>query len=263
MDEKLKETYSKILLEDLEKVLERNQSKIEEIVESTIKKYKTFANCAPRYRSESINEVASALAKAQSSICIAGMSKENDYFKKGYADLAEICRVSRGPLSSSGLAVSQCVQEDDTGMWLETLLIHTSGQFLSSRVRLKPIKNDIQSLGSYITYMKRYCLSALAGIFTGDEDDDGEAAVALSRDVVARGTALSSMYNPKEQPSETITKEQREEIEYELKGEDDLAYDFLNAYHLRNIADLPKKHFITVIRRIRERKQLRDGLRKD
>ena len=253
------ESANKDSNKDLRETLEAVALKIEELIVLT----KTIRAPSSINRSDSINEIAAAMAKAQGSIVVAGLSKENPFFKSRYADLAEICRVSRAPLSMNGLAMSQSVQEDNTGMWLVSLLMHTSGQYLSSNVRIKPIKNDVQSLGSYITYMKRYCWAALIGVVTGDEDDDGEEAIAMSRDVVARGTALSTKYDPKEQPSETITKEQREEIEYELQGEDELAYDFLNAYHLRNIADLPKKHFITVIRRIRERKQLRDGLRKE
>lgn len=213
-------------------------------------------------RSTNINEIAAALAKAQSAMCVAGLSKENPFFKSRYADLAEICRVSRPHLTANGLAVAQCVNENEEGMWLETLLLHTSGQFLSSNAKIKPIKNDIQSFGSYLTYLKRYCLASLIGVVSGDEDDDGEEAVSATRDTNVRFYRENQLNKQKEPPLEKITKEQVEQIEYELDGENDLAREFLKAYDIHNVADLPKKDFYVVIKIIRAKKQLKESIYK-
>ena len=58
--------------------------------------------------------------------------------------------------------------------------MHASGQWIKSKARHNPPKNDIQSLASYNTYLKRMCYTSIIGLATG-EDDDGEAAVAPTR----------------------------------------------------------------------------------
>jgi hypothetical protein len=65
--------------------------------------------------------------------------------------------------------------------YLVTILMHASGQWIKSKARHNPLKNDIQSLASYNTYLKRMCYTSLVGVVTGDEDDDGQAAVAQSK----------------------------------------------------------------------------------
>jgi hypothetical protein len=125
-------------------------------------------------RSENINELAAALAKAQGDMANASKDKTNPHFKSSYADLASIWDAIRGPLSKHGLAVLQMPFEDDKGrISLETMISHSSGQFLSTTYCLPPTKGDVQGFGSAITYMKRY---ALTGLGVAPEDDDGNAA---------------------------------------------------------------------------------------
>lgn len=127
-------------------------------------------------RSEAINELSAALAKAQGEMENASKDKQNPHFKSAYADLASIWDAIRGPLSKHGLAVLQMPFEDDKGrISLETMISHSSGQFISTTYCLPPMKADVQGLGSAITYMKRY---ALTGLGVAPEDDDGEGAVA-------------------------------------------------------------------------------------
>lgn len=211
-------------------------------------------------QSYEINELTAALAKAQAEIEVAGRKETNPFFKSKYADLAELIKVSRPALTKNGLAVIQQIITDDDGMtWLHTIMTHSCGQWIETRMRVIPIKNDPQSFGSCVTYLRRYCYSALVNIAVSDEDDDGEAAMYDQRQVFAKGTALNTKYNPKENIQETITKEQREEMEYELESYTDIAEMIMDGFKIRSIADMPKSKFMAAIQRVREIKNAREG----
>jgi hypothetical protein len=211
-------------------------------------------------RSKDVNELYAAMAKAQSDMDVAYMSSENPYFKNKYADLTEIVRVSRPALTKNGLAVLQQILPNDEGQnVLYTILTHSSGQFIESAMKVLPQKTDVQSIGSYITYLRRYCYATLIGVVVSDEDDDGEVAVAETRRLVAKGTAINTKYSPGENRLETITKEQLEELEYELSEFPDLATQVLEGLRIQNLADMPKSKFLVGLTRIREIKQTRNG----
>lgn len=126
-------------------------------------------------KSEQINELASALAKAQADIKPASKNVENTFFKSSYADLASVWDACRVALTKNGLSVSQIVESDDGCiLCIHTVLMHTSGQFVSGIFRVKPSKSDPQSMGSATTYARRYALSAIVGV--APEDDDGNRA---------------------------------------------------------------------------------------
>lgn len=128
-------------------------------------------------QSEQIDQLATALSKAQGAMKSAAKSKENPFFKSHYADLPAVWEACRDALSKNGLAVIQTTQFDGTETWLETTLAHSSGQWMRSRYPVRPAKPDPQGLGSALTYSRRYALMAMVGVVAEDEDDDGEAAV--------------------------------------------------------------------------------------
>ena len=125
-------------------------------------------------RSESINEIAAALAKAQAVIVAAEKNAENPHFKSNYADLAAVWNACRLPLSKNGLSITQVHVNEGQGVILESLLMHSSGQWILSRLPLMMLKQDMQGLGSATTYARRYALAAMAGV--AQEDDDGNGA---------------------------------------------------------------------------------------
>ena len=125
--------------------------------------------------SENINEIATALAKAQGEIKGATKDSENPHFKTRYADLASVWEACRAALSANGIAVIQAPTIDSEGnVCVETLLCHSSGQWMRSDLSVRPAKADAQAVGSVITYLRRYALAAMVGV--APEDDDGEAA---------------------------------------------------------------------------------------
>lgn len=125
-------------------------------------------------RSEQINELAAALTRAQAAMDTAKRTAENQFFKSSYADLASVWATCREPLTKNGLSVVQTTDSTLEGEFLETLLMHSSGQWVGGRIAIKPVKNDPQGVGSAMTYARRYALMAIVGI--ASEDDDGNEA---------------------------------------------------------------------------------------
>ncbi|OEC87854.1 MULTISPECIES: ERF family protein [Methanobacterium] len=117
-----------------------------------------------------------ALCKVQEEITNPIAEATNPFFKSKYATLSSILNLVRPLLSKNGLYLYQNAGNDENYVYIETKLIHTSGEYLqSSRLYLKPDKKTPQGIGSTITYGRRYQLAAVLGICDQD-DDDGNAA---------------------------------------------------------------------------------------
>jgi hypothetical protein len=144
-------------------------------------------------------------------------------------------------------------------MILHTILSHESGQWIESRMRIIPPKSDVRTLDSFITSLKRCAYGAIVGIVGSDDDDDGEYATATEREVFAKGTALNTKYNPKDNKLEVITKEQLNEVIYELEDHEDIAEQLLDGLRIQNLADIPKDKYMLTINRIRSIKKIRNG----
>ena len=134
-------------------------------------------------KSDQINELAAALSKAQSAIQPAAKDAENLGFKNAktgkpsrYADLAAVWDACRAQLAANGLSVSQLPTEAEAGRAaLTSILMHASGQYISTTVSMRLIQDTPHGTGSALTYLRRYALAALVGV-VADEDDDGNAA---------------------------------------------------------------------------------------
>lgn len=126
-------------------------------------------------KSEQINELATALSKAQAEMKGAIKDSKNPFFKSSYADLSSVWDACRGPLTKNGLSIVQtnCGDSPET-LTVCTTLLHSSGQWISSQLTGKPVKNDPQAIGSAYTYYRRYALAAMVGV--SPEDDDGNSA---------------------------------------------------------------------------------------
>lgn len=127
-------------------------------------------------KSESIAELAKALSKAQGDFDHAKKDSAGPFAKSFYADLANVIDAAKKPLADNGLAVSQIIVADENGnVNLETILMHASGEWISGTYPVRPVKTDPQSMGSAITYARRYSFSAITGI-AADDDDGNEAS---------------------------------------------------------------------------------------
>lgn len=126
--------------------------------------------------SENINEIATALAKAQGEIQNPAKNRVNPHFKSKYADIADGLDVIRPTLSKFGIAFVQATELHEDMVILRTRMIHTSGQWLESTY---PVGRFVkhQELGASLTYAKRQALFSIVGV-AGDDDDDGNSATA-------------------------------------------------------------------------------------
>lgn len=122
-----------------------------------------------------MKNIASALVKAQREFGPALKSSTNPHFKSRYADLAACVEAVIDSLNSNGIALIQKTHQVETGVAVETIFVHESGEQLSNGMLHVPAsKNDPQGYGSALTYARRYSLMAACGI--APEDDDGNAA---------------------------------------------------------------------------------------
>ena len=126
-------------------------------------------------KSESIVALAAALAKAQGEVENASKNAANPHFKSRYADLAEVLNTVRPVFAKHGLAVTQFPSFDGGVAHVETILTHSSGEWMAGTASAPVSKQDAQGVGSAITYLRRYSLAAVAGI--AQEDDDANGAV--------------------------------------------------------------------------------------
>jgi hypothetical protein len=126
-------------------------------------------------QSEQIELLAAALVKAQGDLRNPPKDNINPHFKSRYSDLATVRETVVPVLAQHGLAVSQVLANLNGSPALTTLLVHTSGQWISGTVPLLVPKGSMQDLGSAVTYARRYGLLAITGT-VGDDDDDGNAA---------------------------------------------------------------------------------------
>lgn len=159
-------------------------------------------------KSENIDLLATALSKAQAEIVGAKKDSQNPFFKSSYADLHSVIEAIREPFAKNGLSYSQLTDFDEKGTFVETILMHSSGQWLISSYPIISVKPDPQSMLAALTYARRGCLSAISGV--AQIDDDGNTA--SNREIVKENanttiitdkpqTTFGGGYVPRDKPA--------------------------------------------------------------
>ena len=123
-----------------------------------------------------MSDAIKALVKAQKEMGAVIKNTPNPHLKSKYADLGAVLDACQTALHGNGFAIIQPSGKDEHGAFVDTVLAHESGEKLSSRVYLVVGKQDMQGVGSAITYARRYGLLGMTGL--APEDDDGEATKA-------------------------------------------------------------------------------------
>jgi hypothetical protein len=167
---------------------------------------KLLVDKAPAFTfSEEIDKIFPAFVSFQNKLGYAEKKVENSFFKSKYADISEVLKVIKEPLVNNKLAIMQfpttldfvdsTVKEQvlkqysgQHGSWeklvwtgkyklipvkevqVTTLIIHESGQWIKSQYSEIPEDNSHHARGKAITYARRYCLNAICGIASEDED---------------------------------------------------------------------------------------------
>ena len=125
--------------------------------------------------SEQILKIAPDFLKAQKELGSAKKNAENPFFHSSYADLNAVISSIKESLNNANISVLQPIGHDEQGNYVETMLLHTSGEYFSGKMLITPIKADPQAEGSAITYARRYGLQSM--VLLPAEDDDGETAM--------------------------------------------------------------------------------------
>ena len=167
---------------------------------------------------QELNELAKALATAQSEYEEVKQTGYNPHLKNKYSTLDDLINAVRSALARNGLSLVQSIGHNTDGdTTMTTMLIHESGQYLSDTAIVNSVKanrgiNEMQALGSTLTYMRRYAASAMLWV-GGQPDDDGNTSVSSGK----QKKAGSRPYSPKELKSQIslgITKKKSENFSY-------------------------------------------------
>jgi hypothetical protein len=191
-------------------------------------------------QSESVKELNTALAKAQGELFAAKKDSINPHFKSKYADLASVWEACREALSSNGLSVTQMPAEFQNNiMTLVTRISHSSGEWLEQTMTCPVGKPDPQGIGSCLTYMRRYALAAVVGVYQDDDD------------------ANSASYAPKERPA-TLTDDELAKIKVlSVATHSDVA-KIAQFYGKKELHEIERLHFNKIVEQL-EKKMKKEG----
>lgn len=196
-------------------------------------------------RSDQLEKLFVALIKAQSEMPLAGKESKSNYGK--YADLRSVVESSRAILCKNELCVFHTFNHESDGLYLTATLGHSSGQYITSKIKISPPRADIHSLGSYITYMKRYTYAAITGVIVGDVDDDGEAAMDRTNGNVnsnGNGNGKSKI-----SPEESIlTPTQVSTIRNMIGDRIEIGDRITKKYGVNTLLQIKQKHFDDIIK---------------
>ena len=125
--------------------------------------------------SDTIGKLASALAKAQSQMTMVEGKSTNPFFNSKYASLAAVLEVAMPALNANEIALVQGNRwdADDNGFYITSMLMHSSGEWIKSEIRMPIAKKDAHGIGAATTYGRRYLLSSMVGVAQADDDGNG------------------------------------------------------------------------------------------
>lgn len=151
-------------------------------------------------KSDNLDQIATALAKAQSEITSASKDSKAHAYK--YADLGAVIEAVKGALNRNGISFTQLIEESDANsVKVTTLLLHTSGQFIGSTgsTGIPEMRgcNEAQRAGAAQSYLKRYQLQALTGLPTEDNDASSEGFVKQPAATAKPSTTTQGSEAPK------------------------------------------------------------------
>lgn len=197
------------------------------------------------YTSDSIVKITEALVTVQKDIDPILKNKKASFatttpggkMSYTYANLEQTVAHLKPILPNNGLAYTQVDGVNDVGNeCLITILMHTSGEWIRSYTPIedfkklilvagKQITNPLQDYGKIKSFIRRYALTAICGLATEDEDNDGA-------DLAGKGNKNGNGKEEKVKPHE----EKATYLEEEKKEKD--LVDKLNDDHLAKLRKL-------------------------
>lgn len=169
-----------------------------------------------------VDKLFTAMAKAQGEMGYAAKTEENEFYGSKYADLASCFEAIRQPMFMNGLCIIQSPAEgasaytDETGSFpatvcLDTVIGHVSGQWISSSLTMRLVRDDPHGVGSAITYARRYALTSMLGL--AQADDDGNAAtITAEAPAKKKTTKKKTAKKLKRKPPTTLLNDKLTEV---------------------------------------------------
>jgi hypothetical protein len=159
-----------------------------------------------------VDKLFTAMAKAQGEMGHAAKTEENEFYGSKYADLAACFEAVRQPMFMNGLCIIQspaggigreATEESDYDSFpatvcLDTVIGHVSGQWISSSLTMRLVRDDPHGVGSAITYARRYALTSMLGV--AQADDDGNAATIPAEAPAKKKPAKKKAAKKKDKP---------------------------------------------------------------
>lgn len=168
-------------------------------------------------RSESIIKIAPALLEAQKNIGAAKKGATNPFFHSSYADLGSVMEACKEALNEQGISILQPISSDEQGVYVETILLHESGEYITDLMRISvKSENDPQAQGSAITYARRYSLQSM--VFIPAEDDDAEKATDRKITTPPITNFDTKHATPKQVSLISVLLNQKGQSDYDLKA---------------------------------------------
>lgn len=164
--------------------------------------------------SAEIDKLIPALLKAQRIMGHAHKDGENPHFRSKYTTLTSVLDAARDPLNANDILLMQGTEVDGSSVRVTSAVIHSTGQWAETTVRMEAKDDTPQSIGSTITYGRRYTATSLMAL--GQDDDDGNAGT--------RGSTPSAPRLSHEDATKAFF-EQWDKTVKGIKGADDKAFN--------------------------------------
>lgn len=159
--------------------------------------------------SETTTKILQAIHNVQQALEVIGRTETADAGKYSYkyASMTTIWNALKPLLKKEDLTVMQTPtsgENGNVGDYLQTTIYHSSGEFVTDKMRLVITRDDPQGFGSAITYARRYALTAMLGIVTDDDNDASTQRIAdgeMKKEWVRAYTVMAKKQNPDKPPT--------------------------------------------------------------
>lgn len=207
-------------------------------------------------KSESIAELSAALSKAQGELKGAEKNSVNPFFKQSYANLESVWDACRAQLAKHNIAITQIPENEGNSVIVETVMSHSSGQWISGKLRMVPEKQTPQAIGVCISYARRYALAAFVGIYQEDDDAEATKTTAKSPNTAAKASEVVGQGVTKPKAYGTVSEAQIRLL-WTLASKNNWSREnvnefILSAYGVESASDLDRVKFQSFIELIQK-----------
>ena len=211
-------------------------------------------------RSDNLGELIGALSKAQAEFkpieknrTVDVMTRTGGTYRFRYATLDTILEAVRKPLADHGLAITQLITLRNGIPILQTLLLHQSGQWVSSEAQIIHTGAN-QEFGSALSYMRRYAISAILNIASQEDDDANIAEGNHIQEVVPQAPVAEKA---SEQKIPSLISERQLAFVHMLARERGLTHDDItnmaqNMFGVSSTKDLSRSEASQLIERLQQ-----------